>query len=302
MKRALLIFAGFLITVGFAMYILGVEPFGRDDTVGQQDDNKSNALAALAERQTQASTDAASPKALADMSANTIQEPPPAGRSEKDAPEWKLVWADEFEKQNLDMECWTEVDRKNSYNNELQYYLPKNSYIQNGCLYLTAIKEDRDGKEYTSAMVETGYKLSFRYGRIEASIKLPKGKGVFPAFWLLTNDGGHEIDVMEMIGSEPNTIYGTNHYESNGSKKTSGHITNDTPDEFHAYAVEWEKDSIRWYMDGKLYHTSKKGVPVEDMSIVLNLAVGGNWPGDPDEAVQFPCSMAVEYVRIYARG
>lgn len=300
MKRALLIFAGFLITVGFTMYILGLDPFDGDETVGQQDDLKSDTLTAMTDKQNENASAAA--LALAGMAADTIQAPRPIDRLKDDPPEWKLVWSDEFEKQNLNIECWTEVDRRYCYNNELQCYLPKNSYIKDDCLYLTAIKENRDGKEYTSAMVDTGYKLSFRYGRIEARIKLPKGKGMFPAFWILTYDGGYEIDVMEMIGGEPNTIYGTNHYESGGSKKTSGYITNDTPDEFHTYAVEWEKDCIRWYMDGKLYHTSKKGVPQDDMYIVLNLAVGGNWPGEPDEAVSFPCSMAVDYLRIYDRA
>jgi beta-glucanase (GH16 family) len=217
-------------------------------------------------------------------------------------PGWRLIWVDEFDKPNLDIERWTEVDRKYGYNNELQYYLPKNSYIKDGCLYLTAIKENWNGREYTSAMVDTGYKLVFRYGRIEAKIKLPKGRGVFPAFWMLTNDGGYEIDIMEMIGSEPNTIYGTNHYETSfGSKKNSGNTANSSPEEFHTYAVEWEEGCIRWYLDGVKYHESTEGVPSDYMYMVLNLAIGGNWPGDPDKTSDFPCSMAVDYVKIYTR-
>lgn len=296
MKRVLLIFAGFLVTVGFAMYILGVDPLSKDEAVGQQDDSRNDTLAVL-DAQKQASLGAGIVMPADDVRAEQTTE-----HADKNQSEWGLIWADEFEKQNIDIEHWTEVDRKESYNNELQYYLPKNSYVKDGCLYLTAIKEDWGGKEYTSAMIDTSYKLTFRYGKIEARIKLPKGEGMFPAFWILTNDGGYEIDVMEMIGSEPNTIYGTNHYEYYGSRKVSGSTTNDTPQEFHTYAVEWEKDAIRWYMDGKLFHKSSKGVPQDDMYIVLNLAVGGNWPGDPGGDVQFPCSMVVDYLRIYARN
>lgn len=294
MKRALLIITVFLITAGFAMYILGTDAFFKRETIGLQYDLKSDTSESIEDKQNKYSSYSA--LTFAGMPADAIQVPRSAERTKDD--EWKLVWADDFDKRNLNLEYWTEVDRRHCYNNELQYYLPKNSYIKDDCLYLTAIKEKTGGKDYTSAMVDTGYKLSFRYGRIEARIKLPKGKGLFPAFWILTYDGGYEIDIMEMIGSE-DVIYGTNHYESRGSRKTSGHITNDTPGEFHTYAVEWERDSIRWYMDDKLYHTSQKGVPQDDMYIVLNLAVGGNWPGKPDETTTFPCSMAVDYVRIY---
>jgi beta-glucanase (GH16 family) len=303
MKRALLILAGFLITTGFTLYILGVDPLSIKKPIGQQADSLNDTMMVQTDPlkgERIASSGSAAP-VLAGINEDVINEAQALGQTGSNNAGWKLIWADEFDKPNLDIEHWTEIDRKVSYNNELQYYLPRNSYVEDGCLYLTAKKEDWGGKAYTSAMVDSENKLVFKYGRIEARIKLPEGKGVFPAFWILTDDGGYEIDIMEMIGSEPNTIYATNHYETvRGSKRTSGYTANETPGEFHVYAVEWEKGSIRWYVDDVLYHESGRGVPSDYMYMVLNLAIGGNWPGDP-ESVAFPCSMVVDYVKIYTR-
>ena len=184
---------------------------------------------------------------------------------------WELVWVDEFDAPSVDLEVWTEVDRRDNYNRELQYYTPVNSYIEDGCLYLTARDEEKDGKDYTSAMVETRDKLSFCYGRIEARIKLPVGKGLFPAFWLLSDN--FEIDVMEMIGSEPEIIYGVNHYRRGSTmRKTYGTMISETPEEFHVYALEWNEDELLWYIDGELFYQTDEGVPDEEMYIIFTMA------------------------------
>lgn len=215
---------------------------------------------------------------------------------------WTLVWADDFDGPSLNMEHWSEVDRKNSYNNELQYYSPLNSYVRKGRLYLTAKKEKKEGKRYTSAMVETKDKLSINAGKIEIRAKMPSGQGLFPAIWLLSHNGDFEIDIMEMIGSEPDAIYGVNHYYLDGVlAKSYEMIRKDGTDGFHVYTLEWEKDELRWYMDGELYHQTKRGVPDEEMYLIFTLAVGGDWPGSPTDDKIFPCSMVVDYVKLYQR-
>jgi beta-glucanase (GH16 family) len=213
-----------------------------------------------------------------------------------------LVWEDDFDGPSLNMETWTEVDRKNNYNNELQYYTPLNSYIRNGRLYLTAKKENRSGKRYTSAMVETKDKYSIKTGRIEVKARMPAGQGLFPAIWLMSYTGNTEIDIMEMIGSEPDMIYAVNHYHTGGKPaKTYDTVKKNSTDGFHVYALEWEEDELRWYVDGKMFHHTKRGVPDEEMYLILTLAVGGNWPGSPKDDSIFPRSMVVDYVKYYRR-
>jgi beta-glucanase (GH16 family) len=220
--------------------------------------------------------------------------------SNVDFDELELVWADEFDQPTLNMEIWTKMDRRDNYNHELQYYVPAAGTVENGCLVLTADRQTLDGKAFTSAMVHTENKLCFRYGRIEARMRVPAGKGLFPAFWLLSDSGKSEIDIMEMIGSEPNTFYGVIHYYR-GDRQTKEYrsVTNRTPQSFHVYALEWDQNELRWYLDGKLYFRTGNGVPHEDLHILFTLAVGGTWPGSPDETTDFPCSLMIDYVRLY---
>ncbi|MFA9380850.1 MAG: family 16 glycosylhydrolase [Acetanaerobacterium sp.] len=300
MKKALLILIGILISTGFTLYFLhanirptqftvapdyGNEPAG--DAV--ETDLAVNLKWAEAPQET-------SPKAsvLAGQTAAVSNIPADAENG------WALVWEDDFDQKSIDLEYWTEVGRRDNYNGELQYYTPDNSYIQDGCLYLTAKREDHEGKQYTSATVETMDKLSVCLGRVEARISLPVGKGLFPAFWLLAYSGESEIDIMEMIGSEPQIIYGVNHYDLFAdARKTFGQTCIDVPGEFHVYAMEWEDGRIRWYVDDKLYYSTTQGVTSEEMYIIFTLAVGGEWPGDPDSTTVFPNSMAIDYVRVY---
>ncbi len=231
----------------------------------------------------------------------TLAENVPVSSASPESPgKWTLVWSDEFDKPTLNIEYWTEVERKNNYNGELQYYTPANSYVKDGILYLEARDEEKDGKRYTSGMVETANKLDFQFGRFEARMSLPVGKGMFPAFWLLAYEDSYEIDVLEMIGSEPHLVYGVNHFlKYDRLYKNVGQTTVEDPEAFHVYAVEWDKDSLKWYVDDELYYTTRRGVPKQEMYLILTLAVGGVWPGHPDKKTVFPSCLAVDYVRYY---
>ena len=243
-------------------------------------------------------------------------------------PDWKLVWSDTFDGTSIDPTKWTvEVDDKGGGNGELQYYTdrPDNVRVENGNLIITAIKEEYIGpdgqkRHYTSAKLSTRGHADWKYGRIEACIKMPKGQGLWPAFWMMPaadKYGGWaksgEIDIAEVIGQRPNIVYGTLHYHDNwprnkhtGDKYTLP--TGDLSDDFHVYAVEWEEGVIRWYIDGQLYETQTQWDTVsapfpapfdQNFFIFLNFAVGGAWPQKPDATTVFPQQMLVKYVRVY---
>ncbi len=297
MKRIFVILIGLIVTAVFAVYILeltpnssAVAPDYEEDATGETE-NVQTVLNKTVQRQREAVPQAM--ESLVDATTSSL--------ANADKPDWKLVWSDEFDAEGLNMEYWSEVTRKNNYNNELQYYTADNSYIENGHLVLKADKEERDGKKYTSAMVQTKDKLTVAHGRIEACVRLPVGKGIFPAFWMLPYSGKTEIDILEMIGSEPNIIYGVNHYNLDTiPAKTYGQIVIDSPMKFHVYAVEWDKQCLKWYVDDKCYHTTTIGIPDEEMYLIFSLAVGGVWPGEPDINTVFPAVMEVDYVRVYA--
>jgi beta-glucanase (GH16 family) len=241
--------------------------------------------------------------------------------------DWKLVWADEFNGPSLDTSKWSfELNGNGGGNNELQYYTdrPENAHVGNGRLFITARKEKFRGpdgtREYTSARLVTKGKGDWRYGRFEARIKFPKGRGYWPAFWMMPTEnvyGGWarsgEIDIVELIGDKPDTLYGTLHYgdqwprnAQSGDKfvLSSGNFS----DDFHVIALEWEQREIRWYVDGKLcqaqsrWYSTAAPYPApfdQKFFIILNVAVGGAWPGPPVPDTQFPQSMEVDYVRVY---
>lgn len=237
----------------------------------------------------------------------------------------QLVWADEFDGNTLDLTKWEHQTGDGCPNlcgwgnNELEYYQPQNATVSDGTLKITAKRENVGGKPYTSSRIRTRNKGDWTYGRFEARIKLPTGKGLWPAFWMLSTDepyGGWpqsgEIDIMEIVGHEPATTHGTLHYgnpwpqnQSTGAdyKLLNGGIFND---EFHVFAIEWEQNEIRWYVDDYLYSTktnlnlSPFRWPFDhDFHFLLNVAVGGNWPGNPDGTTVFPQIMEVDYVRVY---
>lgn len=185
-------------------------------------------------------------------------------------------------------------------------------------LNLTAIKEKKDWAEYTSGKITTKGKYSVQYGRIEACIKAPKSqKGSWPAFWMMPEESAYggwprsgEIDIMEMV-NKCDKLYGTLHFGGPGDVHKGSQTTvpaGDFTKDFHVYAVEWEPKTVRWYLDGKFYgslsewHSEKAPFPApfdKKFHIILNFAVGGQWPGPPDGSSEWPQTMLVKYVRVY---
>ncbi len=237
--------------------------------------------------------------------------------------DWKLVWQDEFNGSEIDSTKWThEVNGSGGGNNELQYYVNSrnNSFIKDGFLVIKAKEQNYKGKFYTSARLNTKNKADWKYGRFDVRAKLPIQQGMWPAIWMLPTDyvyGGWpksgEIDIMEIIGQKPSTTHGTLHYGDPwpNNKHTGESYTLESgtfEDEFHVFSVEWEEDEIRWYIDDKLFSTktpedlSPKPWPFDQkFHMLLNVAVGGNWPGPPDENTKFPKYMFVDYVRVYQK-
>jgi beta-glucanase (GH16 family) len=277
---------------------------------------------------------------------------PPAG--------WKLSWSDEFDGKEIDRTKW-DFDLGNGFydydgnqwipgwgNEELQYYTrdAENAFVKDGFLHIRAVKESRDGFGYTSARLKTKKRdgttlFAQKYGRFEFRAKLPTGKGVWPALWLLPADekyGGWassgEIDVVESKGHEPNKVLGTIHFGGKWPANAEASKTYDLPGnggiaDFHVYAVEWEPGEIRWSVDDKVYSTQtfwwssskteggKGARPAragdlnpwpapfdQPFTIVMNVAIGGRFPGKPDKSTTFPVEMVIDYVRVYekARG
>jgi beta-glucanase (GH16 family) len=240
---------------------------------------------------------------------------------------WKVAWHDEFNTGQLDLKKWSYVTGGNGFgNDELEYYTsrPDNVSVKNGMLIIQAIREPYRGsdgisRQYTSARLQTAGKFAQTYGRFEARIKIPCGQGMWPAFWMMGEgdlpwpDRG-EIDIMENIGREPSIVHGTIHgpgysgahgigspFELPGGKRFC--------DGFHVFAIEWEPNVIRWYSDEHLYKTVTPsalppGAPWvynRPFFLLLNLAIGGSWPGNPDNSTAFPQSMYVDYVRVYRK-
>jgi beta-glucanase (GH16 family) len=271
--------------------------------------------------------------------------------------QWKLTWSDEFDGDKVDPAKW-DFDIGNGFfnydanqwihgwgNNELQYYTKEadNAFVKDGMLHIRVRKESLHGFGYTSARLKTQKRdrsplFNQRYGKFEFRAKLPTGKGIWPALWMLPQDDKHgpwaasgEIDVMEARGQEPNKVLGTLHY--GGRWPANSHSGKDyifpekaTFAEFHTYAVEWEPGEIRWLVDGKEYQkqsfwwsTSKtdgakgrKPANEGDLNpwpapfdqpfyLVMNVAVGGNFLGNPDRTTPFPAEMVVDYVRVYEK-
>ena len=263
--------------------------------------------------------------ALVALAANSQDKSPSPGQ-----PAWTLSWSDEFnapDGSRPDSSKWKFVTGGNGWgNHELEYYTdrPENSSVQGGHLVIQAAKEnftgpDRVSREFTSARLSTRGLFEQAYGRFEARVKIPKGQGIWPAFWLLGNniaaarwpDCG-EIDIMENIGKEPATIHGSMHgpgYSGEQAYTSLYRLPGDVrfSDDFHLFAVEWQPLLVRFYVDQELYASFTPArlppgaawVFDHPFFIVLNVAVGGDWPGPPDASTLFPQSMLVDYVRVY---
>jgi beta-glucanase (GH16 family) len=218
---------------------------------------------------------------------------------------WYLIWHDEFDGETLDETKWVAEDAALVKNKELQYYTPEDVYVHDGLLTLRSQKRDMGGRHYTSGLVETKGKFHQKYGRFEIRAKLPKTRGMWPAHWLMPSAGGWppEIDIMEMVGHKPTTVFGTIHWGKWPANRyySQAYKGPDFSEDFHVFAIEWEPKNIKWFVDGNKYSEVKLHVPDEPFYIILNTAVGGMMPGNPDETTIFPQYHDIDYVRVYVK-
>ncbi|MGB3181013.1 MAG: carbohydrate-binding protein [Cyclobacteriaceae bacterium] len=233
------------------------------------------------------------------------------------AQNWQLVWQDEFNGSiSPDWVFETGTGSGGWGNNELQYYRRENATIENNALVITARRENYGGRQYTSSRMKTQGRKSWKYGRIEARIAMPSFTGVWPAFWMLGDNitsvgwpACGEIDIMEHVNTEQAT-HGTIHWQdNNGNYANYGGYTGTNVTAYHTYAIEWNSSSIKWFLDGVQYHEVNIQNGVNGTSefhnnffIILNMAIGGNWPGFNVDNGAFPAKMYVDYVRVYKDG
>ena len=277
-------------------------------------DDSDNTATTTKEASTEAATDAAT-------------------EASADVPEidgYELLWNDEFDGSSLDETKWNYEPHEPGWTNEeLQEYTTstENAFVRDGKLVLKAIKSEKDGKDYfTSGKITGQNKTDFTYGKIVTSAKVPEGQGLWPAIWMMPQVQEYygewpkcgEIDIMEVLGNNVKTAYGTLHFgEPHGEIQGTWNLTDSTyADSFHEYSVEWEPGEIRWYIDGNLYNTAndwftavqgedEKPYPApfdQPFFVQMNLAVGGTWPGDPDETTDFDkAEFEIDYVRVYQK-
>ena len=235
-------------------------------------------------------------------------------------PGYTLVWNDEFVGSSLSSD-WTYDIGTGSWgwgNNELEYYRTENAVVDSGMLTITAKEESYNGQDYTSSRIKTQGLRSFKYGRVDIRAALPYGKGLWPALWMLGDNittigwpNCGEIDIMELIGGgtfNDKTIYGTIHWDDSGTHASYGgskSLSSGTfADEFHVFSLIWDSSSIQFLLDDVVYRTADitpAGLSEfhENFFFIFNVAVGGNWPGDPDATTVFPQKMYVDYVRVF---
>ena len=230
--------------------------------------------------------------------------------------QYALVWSDEFDNNELNLNKWTYDLGQGDWgwgNNELQFYTNNsaNINVDTGYLHIIAKSQQFAGANYTSARIKTKDLYEFTYGKVEARMKIPYGQGFWPAFWMLGSNIDDvswpycgEIDIMEHVNNE-NVIHGTHHYDNNGHNYIGNSVVCDAS-EFQVYSIEWTPYSIKWYLNGSIYFQNSidpSSVSKEEFHspffLLLNLAVGGLWPGNPDSSTNFPGIMMVDYVRVY---
>jgi beta-glucanase (GH16 family) len=215
------------------------------------------------------------------------------------------VWSDEFNGIRLGPAKWNVRDEAGKYNHELQYYSPDEVTLGDGCLRLSSRRRQLGGRRYTSGAVDTKGKYFFLYGRVEVRARLPHGQGVWPACWLLPEDRSWppEIDVMELLGQDPTALHMTNYWGTVADHRLNSGLYEgpDFSGAWHTYAMEWEPDRIRWYVDGIQEFVSTEGVPNKPMYLILNTALGGDFAHAPDRTTPFPQEFDVDYVRVWQR-
>ena len=239
--------------------------------------------------------------------------------SDVDNSEWKLVWQDEFNGSSPGPDWKYDLGGNGWGNNELQYYRAENSWVSDSVLTIEARLESFGGRQYTSSRMKTQGNFSFQYGRVDIRALLPEGQGIWPALWTLGEnitsvswpDCG-EIDIMEMIGGDDreNTVYGTAHWEYNGTHASYGQSKTlpsgdyNFAESYHVFSMIWDENSIKWYVDNQQFNElSITGADMTEFHnphfFIFNVAVGGNWPGAPNQSTIFPQQMKVDYIRLF---
>ena len=249
---------------------------------------------------------------------------PQAVKASSHPEDWELAWSDEFDGPEIDKAAWKHETGGHGFgNNELQFYTDRadNAFVDKGELVIRAQPEKFKNRAYTSAKLQSV--KAWTYGRFEFKVQLPKGKGVWPAIWMMPSDLKQygawpqcgEIDIVEQLGHEPNRVYGTLHYGNPHPPAGKGASValkqGSLVDDWHEYALEWYPGEMRWFVDGELYQvqndwfTSGGGAAAwpapydRDFYLQLNVAVGGGWPGNPDATTVWPQTLRFEYVRVF---
>ena len=215
------------------------------------------------------------------------------------------AWSDEFSGTSVSGANWFSQNVAWPYNAEQQYYLPQQASVSNGELIITSTNQAFGGRPYRSARLETVNRHSWLYGRFEMRAKLPGTQGIWPAFWLLPQDGvwPPEIDIMEFLGHQPTKVYGTNHWPIPGQPGVSQYETHDFvgpnfTNGYNTFRCDWWPDRVEFYVNDTLFATNRTAVPQVPMFVILNTAVGGTWPGNPNASTVFPQQFKVDYVRV----
>jgi beta-glucanase (GH16 family) len=255
---------------------------------------------------TAARSPVASPSAgTRDSAALTPTIPKPAATPTSAASGWVETFLEDFNGATLDPTKWN----IGSHWRGSELYVPDNVRIQDGRLRLESRRQTYSSQgrsfDYTSGYVDTRGKFSQLYGRFEVRARLPKGNGIWPAHWLMPQDGSTrpEIDIMELLGGYPSTVHMSNHW---GTAEKPEDVTRsftgpNFSTDFHTFTLEWEPGQLRWLVDGILRVTTTDGVPTVPMYLILNTQIGGDWPGFPDGTTVFPQFHEIEYVRVYRR-
>lgn len=222
------------------------------------------------------------------------------------APVWNLAFQDEFDGNSLDERLWETQfpwGRDRSSVGELQYYAPDAFSQANSKLSIFAQPTPGGSHAYSSGLISSHKSFTMEQGRFEIRCKIPRGKGLWPAFWLLPVDTSWppEIDVFEALGNDTDTVHMTAHWSEQGDHRRAGaeYSGPDFSEGFHTFAVEWSADSVVWFVDGSERHRVANWSYDGPMYLLANLAVGGNWPGAPDASTAFPAAFEIDYIRAY---
>jgi beta-glucanase (GH16 family) len=295
----------------FKVVILGDEDYEPNETFKIRIESVEGAKAGVSEASITLLND--------DVGSSEIIIPTTGYTTPASYPNMTMIWQDEFSGTELDPNFWTfQIGTGNSGwgNNESQYYRKENTTIYEGNLVIEARNEVFAGSPYTSSRIITQDKFDFQYGRVDIRAALPYGQGIWPALWMLGSNistvgwpSCGEIDIMEMIGHQPATLYGTAHWSNAAGQHT--HIGGNTTlssgifnDEFHVFSLIWNETQLRWLLDDQVFYVlditlADRTEFHQDFFFIFNVAVGGNWPGYPDATTTFPQRMIVDYIRVF---